>query len=220
MQNSGKGRLRFVFVAIALLCAVPYVVAASSFSGVFAALGPADQKPAQFSIPALLDAALDSKKRNAGDEVQAKIVADVKLTDGTVIPKGAKVIGHVAESKAISKGDGKSLLTIAFDKIAMPDGKTLSIKGHIQAVAPNPNAGQNSGGGVDYGSSLNRTIQHAGPEQETYAQIPVLNEQSAGVEGIKNLGLSDDGVLTSGEKSVKLEHNSQLVLRAQIVAGQ
>jgi hypothetical protein len=63
-------------------------------------------------------------------------------------------------------------------------------------------------------------MQHSGPGQDTYAQIPVLNEQSAGVEGIKNLGLSDDGTLTSGEKSVKLEHNAQLVLRAQIVPGQ
>ena len=220
MQNSGKSKLLFALVAFALLSAVPSIVAASSASAVLSPIGTADQKPAQFSMPALLDTALDSKKRNAGDEVQAKIVGDVKLADGTVIPKGAKVIGHVAESKAISKGDGKSLLTIAFDKIAMPDGKALSIKGHIQAVAPNPYAGQNSGGGVDYGSSLNRTIQHAGPSQEEHLQIPVLNEQSAGVEGIKNLGLSDDGVLTSGEKSVKLERNAQLVLRAQILPAQ
>lgn len=220
MQSSNKGKLLFALIAITMLCAVPSVVAASSASRGSAAFGPADQKPAEFTMPALLDTAMDSKKRNAGDEVQAKSVAEVKLTDGTVIPKGAKVIGHVVESKAISKGDGRSLLTIAFDKIAMPDGKTLSIKGHIQAVGPNPNAGQNSGGGVDYGGSMNRTLQHAGPSQETYAQVPVLNEQSAGVEGIKNLGLSNDGVLTSGEKSVKLEHNSQLVLRAQIVTGQ
>jgi hypothetical protein len=208
-----------VFLSVALLCAVPCAITLSAKTPAPAASGAADQKQVQVSIPALLDTALDSKKRNAGDEVQAKTVAPVTLADGTVIARGAKVIGHVAEAKALGKGDGQSSLTIAFDKITTPDGKTVNIKGHIQAVGPNPNAGQ-SNGGVDYGGSMNRSMQHSGPGQDTYAQIPVLNEQSAGVEGIKNLGLSDDGTLTSGEKSVKLEHNAQLVLRAQIVPGQ
>ena len=207
-----------VLTSMILLCAAQSATAASARMLAVVALA-ADQKPAEISIAALLDTAVDSKKRKAGDEVQAKTVAPVNLTDGTVIPRGAKIIGHIVDAKALSKGDGQSSLTIAFDKVDLPDGKIVNIKGHIQAIAPNPSAGD-SGGGVDYGSSMNRSIQHAGPGMDTRTAIPVLTEQSAGVEGIKNLGLSNDGVLTSGEKSVKLEHNAQLVLRAQIVPGQ
>ena len=175
----------------------------------------ADQKTASVSIPAFLDSALDSKKRTAGDEVHANAAAPIELSNGIVIPRGAKIVGHVIASKARSKGDSESSLTIVFEKVTLADGKVLNIKGYFQAVAPNPEAGE-SGGGVDYGNSINRTLQHAGPGETSHNAVPVLNAQSVGVEGIKDLALDGQGVLTSPGKTVKLEHGSQMILRAEL----
>ena len=179
----------------------------------------ADQKTVSIPIPISLDTALDSKKRAVGDPVEAKIASPVELSNGTVLPRDAKVTGHITEAKARSKGDSESSLGLVFEKIAMPNGKTLSIKGYLQAVAPNPNADQ-SGGGVDYGSSINRSLQHAGPGMDSHTATPVLNAQSTGVQGIKDLALNEDGLLTSPGKAVKLDHGVQVMLRAQLGAEQ
>ena len=172
-----------------------------------------DQKAAQIAIPVLLDTGLDSKKRTTGDEVEAKTAAPVQLADGTVIRRGAKVFGHITESKARSRGDTESSMAIVFDSITA-EGKTINIKGSLRAVAPNPNV--DSGGGVDYGSSLNRTMEHAGPTEVSTPAIPILDAQSEGVHGIKDLVLGADGVLRSQAKSVKVDHGAQMMLRVQV----
>jgi hypothetical protein len=209
-SHSAEGKLcRILVAAVVLMSALCFRV--QPVQG-------ADQK-ASVVIPTFLDTSLDSKKRTAGDQVQVKIAAPVELSDGTVLPRDAKVTGHITEAKARSKGDSESSLGIVFDKIAMPNGKTMNIKGYLQAVAPNPNAEQN-GGGVDYGSSMNRSMEHAGPGMESHTAIPVLNAQSAGVQGIKDLALNGDGLLTSPGKVVKLEYGSQMLLRAQLMGEQ
>jgi len=177
-------------------------------------LGLGAQKAAQILIPVTLTTSLDSKKRKAGDEVIVKTAAAVHLVDGTVIPRGEKVVGHVSEAKARSGGDPESLLAIVFDKVNLPGGKTLVIKGTMQAVGPNP--GDTSGGGVGYGD-LKQMATHA-PEGGGSSTVPLLDEQSEGVHGIKDLQLSPDGVLKSEGKTVKLEFGSQVIVRA-IVGG-
>jgi hypothetical protein len=182
-----------------------------------ASSAPADAKGAQVILPVSLDTGLDSKKKTAGDEVDAKVASQVKLTDGTVIPRGAKVVGHVTASKAKSKGDTDSSLAIVFDKVDLPGGKTLNIKGSIRAVGPNPNAGD-SGGGVNYGG-LNQATEHSqtGVPAES---VPLLTETSEGAVGIKNLAVDSDGVLRSEGKAVKLEHGAQMMIRAEVRSGQ
>ena len=59
-----------------------------------------------------------------------------KLPDGTLVPKGSHLEGRVISSKARSKGDSDSELTLAFDKLDIANGKQLSIKGTVQAVFP------------------------------------------------------------------------------------
>jgi hypothetical protein len=173
----------------------------------------------QIPISLSLNTALDSKKLAVGDKVEAQVASQVELSDGTVIPREAKVTGHVTESKARSKGASESSLGIVFDKIALPSGKTMNIKGYLRAVAPNPNADEN-GGGVDYGTSMNRTMEHAGPGSESHSVVPILNADSVGVSGLKELELGNDGVLKSGGKSVKLGRGVQMMLRAQVLGVQ
>jgi hypothetical protein len=177
----------------------------------------AGQKVTQILIPSYLTSSIDSKKKKPGEEVVVKTAGNLRLADGTVISRGAKVVGHVTEAKARSGGETESSLGIVFDKIELPAGKTLAITGVIQAFAPNPNPDQ--GEGVNYGG-MNQTLQHSTPTAGgTSPVVPILSEDSVGIQGIKNLQLGSDGVFKSDQKTVKLEYGSQVVLRAQLASG-
>jgi hypothetical protein len=90
------------------------------------------------TINAELNSTLDSKKVKPGDPVTAKATEAVKSSDGrTILPKGAKLVGKVTESKARSKGDSESMLGIQFDKAMLKDGEAVGLTNvAIQAIAP------------------------------------------------------------------------------------
>jgi hypothetical protein len=177
------------------------------------------QKAMNAEIPVFLDKSIDSKKLKSGEEIDGKVATNVQLKDGTVISRGAKVVGHVTEAKARSNGDAESALGIVFDKIDLPGGKDLAITSVVQAVGPNPNAQINTGGGIDYGGMNEMTEKSAAPQSSFTAPVPRLNDQSVGVLGIKNLQLGTDGVLTSNQKTVKLDSGTQLMVQAQIAGS-
>ena len=168
-------------------------------------------------LPVVLAKSIDSKKLKAGDEVDAKTAAILHLTDGTVISRGAKVVGHVTQAKARSSGDAESALGIVFDKINLPDGRIWQSP-LLFGRWPDPNAGVDTGGGISYGG-LNEMTEKSAMSQSTQPSVPLLNEQSVGVLGIKNLRLGADGVLTSDQKTVKLDSGMQIMVQAQIVGS-
>jgi hypothetical protein len=159
--------------------------------------------------------ALDSKKLKEGDVVEAKLTGSITLPSGATVPRGSKVIGHVTEAKARSKSDAESSLGITFDKIARPGGEDAPIHGLIQAVAPNPNDEISTGGYIDYGADLEKgSATLPGPDTRRGA-MPLLNEASVGVLGIKNLQLAN-AVLTSTGKEVKLDSGTRMLLNVTI----
>lgn len=83
-----------------------------------------------------LEGKLDSKTAKQGDSVVVKTKENVKTTDGTEIPKGSKLIGHVTNVQA--RGDGKenSQIAIQFDHAELKGGKSVSIESVIQSVSP------------------------------------------------------------------------------------
>jgi hypothetical protein len=178
----------------------------------------AGQKVMNAEIPVLLAKSVDSKKLKAGEEVDGKTAANLHLKDGTAISRGAKVVGHVTEAKARSNGDAQSSLGIVFDKIDLADGKDLAMTAVIQAVAPSLNPVANTGGGIGYGG-MNEIIEKPPTPQFTQPSIPLLNDQSVGVLGIKNLQLGTDGVLTSDQKAVKLDGGTHIMVQAQITGS-
>ena len=189
------------------------------------AVTPASSAKGHGVMPVELTKSLDSKKLKEGDAVTGKIAADLRLKDGTQIPRGSKVTGHVTEAKARSRGDAQSALGIVFDKISLPSGKDIAIKGEIQAVAPNPNAGaQQSGPGVMAGLAGNDSGMSAGtsappmPSTPTSPQEgrPILNGQSKGVVGFHNLELGQNSVLVSTGKNVSLDSGTQLMLQVEV----
>jgi hypothetical protein len=178
------------------------------------------------TLPAALAKSIDSKKLKEGDEVDAMIVAALRTGNGIMIPAGSKIIGHVTQSKARSKGDPDSSLAIVFDKIQIP-GKDLSIKGIIQAVGPNPEASSGPDTGAAGAGTMGKFDSSTMASPVSSAGAPVgsnpghgssgklLSPQSTGVVGIKNLQLDSNSVLTSSGKEVKLDQGSQILIKAE-----
>jgi len=155
---------------------------------------------------------LDSKKLKEGDPVEAKLTGGITLPNGTPVARGAKVIGHVTESKARSKNDAQSSLGISFDKIVLGAGEDEPIKGVAQAAAPNPNGDLGTGGAVDYGNSMKAAAATPAAPDMSKPPVKLLNDQSVGVLGIKNLQLGPDGVFTFSGKEVKLDTGTRILL--------
>jgi hypothetical protein len=210
---------RFLGVPVLVLMVVSLLGAAQTSNGSQPAHVPfhsspaADQRPGVFAVELLKP--LDSKKLKPGDEVEAKLPAEVRTPGGTTIPRGSKIIGHVTEAKARSKGDPESQLGIVFDKISRSGGEDTAIKGVIQAVAPNPNPEVQTGGGIGYGGMSETMEKPPTPSQGTRS-VPLLTNDSIGVLGIKNLELGTDGVLTSTGKEVKLDSGTRVLLNVSM----
>ncbi len=214
------------FLALAMTVCLGQGTPAPQSSAASSSAEAADAGAVHGVIPVALAKSIDSKKLKEGDEIDAKTVATMRSGSGVTIPAGSKVVGHVTQAKARSKGDPESSLGIAFDKIEAP-GKDLPIKGVMQAVGPNPDASS----GPDTGAAGGGTMAAHGGDSSTMASpvsgpgAPIgykpgqgggkmLSPQSTGVVGIKNLQL-DNSVLTSSGKEVKLEQGSQIMVKAE-----
>jgi len=94
---------------------------------------------------AALSSPVDSKKCKPGDPVNARTTEAVKSEGRTVIPKGAKVVGHVTQASARAKGESESALGIVFDKAILKNGEEIPLSVGIQAIAA-AQSGASAGG--------------------------------------------------------------------------
>src|SRR5262249_4782524 len=99
------------------------------------------------AFPITLSRPLDSKKLKDGDVVMCQTIGVLRSRSGLIVPSGSKVIGHITQAKARSKGDSESSLAMEFDKIQLTGGKELSMTGVVQAVGPSlgTHSGPNTG---------------------------------------------------------------------------
>src|SRR5260370_40128690 len=83
-----------------------------------------------------LSSPIDSKKCKPGDAVNAHSTEAVKSEGKTVIPKGAKLVGHVTQASARAKREAESALGIVFDRAILKNGPQIPLSAWIQALAP------------------------------------------------------------------------------------
>ncbi len=166
MQDIGIKIAIFLAVAIATLTSIPLLAqdagasaqpsaaataagaqtdesaSASSATGPRQAAGYGDQASSHAwemsSITGELDGKLDSKTAKPGDRVVLKTIEKVQTSDGTMIPKGSRLIGHVTQVQAYSKEQGAALLGIAFDRVEMKNGQNVAMYMLIRGVSPSP----------------------------------------------------------------------------------
>jgi len=217
------------FLGILLVATLCYGQGSSS--------APAQAAPAAIghgAFPVKVIKTLDSSKLKEGDAVEVETAGSFKLPDGTLVPKGSKLAGHVTAAKARSKGDPDSQLTVVFEKLNIANGKQLSVKGVVQAVFPPPDevmdpsitgaattaAGGSAGGVGPAGGAMasvgvvTDTKSGSNADAESKAQS-TPTPQSVGVHGIDNLQL-DNGVLTSKGKNVKLGSGVRMIVHVDI----
>lgn len=185
------------------------------------------------SFPVKVMKTLDSSKLKEGDAVELETSGSFKLPDGTLVPKGSKMFGHVTAAKAKSKGDPQSELGISFDKLNVANGKQLAVKGSVQAVFPpadEPDPGMpatsshqgGNGAGLSGGAAVpppdykpTTDIKTGIATETTPGVAPVSDPKATGVHGFGNLSLAD-GLLTSKGKNVKLGSGVQLIVHVDI----
>lgn len=163
---------------------------------------------------------LDSKKLKVGDPVMAKLSGPITLPNGSVIPMDSEMWGHVTQVTARSKGAPDSTLSVIFDKLIRPKGgEATPMHGVVRAAGPDPDQMSTSLSSVDYGNNLKTsTTNNAGFDIAPPAP-PMLNDNSTGVMGIKNLKLDDAGVFSSPGKDIKLPYGTSLLIKAEIDYG-
>lgn len=215
MQQNQHGRTFAIVLALLFLCsfglAQNSAPGASSSSATSGASSRGSQN-ADLVIVSLVTP-LDSKKLKPGAEVMAKALTEFS-TGSATIPRLSKVVGHVTEATARSKGDANSSLTIVFDKLLLPGGESTPLKAAILALAPDPNQTSNDPAAhVEYTDRDALAYRPEVPRQMVV--VPSLTEQSRGVLGLKNLQLGSDGALTSSGKDVKVDSGTQLLLAVQ-----
>lgn len=96
-----------------------------------------------------LSSPIDSKKCRPGDAVNGRTTETVKSEGKTVIPKGAKLVGHVTQASARAKGESESALGIVFDKAILKNGQEIPLSAGIQAIAAAQSSASAAGSDVD-----------------------------------------------------------------------
>ncbi len=69
-----------------------------------------------------------------------KTLDKVQTSDGTVIPRGSRVVGHVTEVQAYDPVPGTARIAIAFDHAELKNGQSIAIYTLIGGVVPSGGA--------------------------------------------------------------------------------
>ncbi len=116
-------------------------------------------------IPVDLSKTIDAKKAKTGDQVVATVQQDMKTQEGELlVPKSAKVIGHVTEALARSKEQKESHLGIVFDQVVLKSAP-VQLPMSIQAVIWMQNDGLNGGGQSSVALPVTGMSSAGGPSQ-------------------------------------------------------
>jgi len=78
---------------------------------------------------------LDSKTAKSGDSVVVQTKTSVKTPEGTEIPKGSKLIGHVIDVQPSAAGQ-TSQVALLLDHVELQGGQSVPVHSQIQSVAP------------------------------------------------------------------------------------
>jgi hypothetical protein len=201
--------------------------------------------PSGTAVNAVLNSSVDSKKAKVGDKVEAHTTDDIKYAGKMIVPRGAKLEGHVTEATARSKGDSGSTLAIQFDKAIPKKGEEIPLNVAIVAIAAPQRdfSGSSSGAGSDpvtgggaptangspMGTSHTPTATPGTPNYPSAADGIVgsnstgqLSAKSRGVYGLGDLKLmatSSDAsaatIITSSGKNVHLDGGTRMLLVAR-----
>jgi hypothetical protein len=102
------------------------------------------------SVTGELEGKLNSATAKVGDRVVLKTTEKVQTADGTVIPRGTRLVGHITQVQARDATHRFAQLAIAFDHAELKNGQSIAIFTLIRGVNSSPGVmglnSMNSGG--------------------------------------------------------------------------
>jgi hypothetical protein len=170
-----------------------------------------------------LEGKLDSKTAKQGDSVVVKTMETAKTVDGTEIPKGSKLIGHVTTVQA--RGDGKenSQIAIQFDHAELKGGKSVAIESVIQSISPaesdtamNNNNSSNFGGSMTSAAPSGSSMTGGGMNSHTNG--PPMNSTAGGSMQDPNQAQTGNPGGAPGAGSI-VARNGNVAIRMTAIPG-
>jgi hypothetical protein len=155
-------------------------------------------------INAELNSSIDSKKAKSGDAVIAHTTEAVKSSDDrTILPKRTKLVGHITQASARSKGDSDSALGIGFDKAILKGGEEMPLNVAIRALAAPANAFAGGSGADSMSGPSGPSNYPSGPANNSgmNGTRPMSNGTSGypGATGTSSEASATGGMNSSGE---------------------
>jgi hypothetical protein len=156
--GGGEGQMRSYAILVTTLTAmVSLPVAASAQSATAGPDGQAEARASAAENTAVTDRYLtgveteligrvDSGKAVVGQEVDARTRQAATLANGTELPRGTKLVGHVTRVQAQSKDQPFAMLALTFDHAELKGGQNVALRSVIRMVAPLGNVSASDGG--------------------------------------------------------------------------
>lgn len=110
------------------------------------------------SITGELEGKLDSKTAKPGDRVVLRTTDKVQTSDGTLIPKGSRLIGHVTEVQACDATHAIAQMGIAFDHVELKGGQSVAIFTLIRRLYPGRSAIDTGGNSMRGGGPMDTSM--------------------------------------------------------------
>lgn len=156
---------------------------------------------------------LDSKSAKIGDSVVAKTTMSMHTADGTEIPRGAKLMGHVTDVQAHASGQAESHLSLVFDHAEWSGGHSVAIHSVIETVTPPPNVAaiDNDESASSMGGAGSRGLSGLGGTRSGGGALGGTAGAATSTAG--NLGANAGGVLhTTGQAAGDVASNATVPL--------
>jgi len=171
------------------------------------------------NVPATLEKTIDAKKSKAGDPVTAKVSAATQLGDGTKVPSGSMLTGHI-DSVTPSENKGDSTVVLTFDKLRIKNGPETSIKATVTSVMSTAPTGDESN--YDPSSSRPGTAGNSGRGGGPGGQSNQAPGQTAPhpIDGLTLSGTPQDATsatLTEAKKNLHLSSGVLLVVSVALL---
>jgi hypothetical protein len=153
------------------------------------------------SLNATLTQPVDARRNKPGDPVTAKTTQATKSEGKVIIPKGAKLVGHVTEAKTRTKGQSESTLGIVFDKAILKNGQEIALNVSVQALAVAQTAGSGTVGGDDLGGGTVGGASAAGRASGGGALGGVRSTAGAAAGTVTNTAANAGGIVGGATSS-------------------
>ena len=163
--------------------------------------------PVGSNLKVRLNDTISSKDARVGDKFTVTVLDPVKYNEATIT-------GHVASIIKSGKIKGRTTMNLAFDHIAMPEGRSGVLHGYVSRVYGSDSGKVDNEGGIESGSRSKQAIKRGGIGAAAGAIIGGIAGGGKGAAiGLILGGAGGAGSLAvQGSKELKLENGTELLI--------